>query len=74
MLLPPLAGRRHRLTSAAGHHCASLSVQDSKLPSGKTLSKDLLAQLNANIQFLVECRPLAVSMANVIKFVKAQVG
>eukprot|EP00891_Asterochloris_glomerata_P001719 jgi/Astpho2/1719/Aster-x1026 len=49
-------------------------IQDSKLPSGKTLSKDLLAQLNANIQFLVECRPLAVSMSNVIKFVKAQIS
>lgn len=36
------------------------------------LSRDLTAQLNTAIQFLVECRPLSVSMGNAIKFVKMQ--
>ena len=36
------------------------------------LSRDLTHQLNTAIQFLVECRPLSVSMGNAIKFVKLQ--
>ena len=42
-------------------------------PEGKVLSRDLTHQLNTAIQFLVECRPLSVSMGNAIKFVKLQV-
>ena len=38
------------------------------------LSRDLASQLNTAIQFLVECRPLSVSMGNAIKFLKLQVG
>ncbi len=36
------------------------------------LSRDLTHQLNTAIQFLVECRPLSVSMGNAIKYVKLQ--
>lgn len=49
-------------------------VQDYTTPEGKVLSRDLTAQLNTAIQFLVECRPLSVSMGNAIKFVKMQVS
>lgn len=37
------------------------------------LSRDMMAVLNTAIQFLVECRPLAVTMGNAIKFLKTQV-
>ncbi len=36
------------------------------------LSRDMMAVLNTAIQFLVECRPLAVTMGNAIKFLKTQ--
>ena len=48
-------------------------VQDYKTPEGKVLSRDLTAVLNTAIQFLVECRPLAITMGNAIKFLKTQV-
>ena len=50
-----------------------LLVQEYVTPEGKVLSRDLTHQLNTAIQFLVECRPLSVSMGNAIKFVKLQV-
>ena len=49
-------------------------MQDYQTPAGKVLSRDLTAQLNTAIQFLVACRPLSVPMGNAIKFVKLQVG
>ena len=48
-------------------------AQEYVTPEGKVLSRDLTHQLNTAIQFLVECRPLSVSMGNAIKFVKLQV-
>lgn len=50
-----------------------LLAQEYVTPEGKVLSRDLTHQLNTAIQFLVECRPLSVSMGNAIKFVKLQV-
>lgn len=47
-------------------------MQEYNTPEGKVLSRDLTHQLNTAIQFLVECRPLSVSMGNAIKFVKLQ--
>ena len=49
-------------------------VQDYTTPEGKVMSRDLTQQLNAAITFLVECRPISVSMGNTIKFLKLQVG
>ena len=51
-------------------HCVFL--QEYTTPEGKVLSRDLTHQLNTAIQFLVECRPLSVSMGNAIKYVKLQ--
>ena len=50
-----------------------LGLQDYRTPEGKVLSRDLTHQLNTAIQFLVECRPLSVSMGNAIKYLKLQV-
>ena len=52
----------------------NLLAQEYVTPEGKVLSRDLTHQLNTAIQFLVECRPLSVSMGNAIKFVKLQVS
>ena len=41
--------------------------------AGKVLSRDLTQQLNNAIQFLVQCRPLSISMGNAIKYLKLQV-
>eukprot|EP00884_Botryococcus_braunii_P018878 jgi/Botrbrau1/5674/Bobra.0071s0015.2 len=49
-------------------------IEDYATPDGKVLSRDLTGQLNTAIQFLVECRPLSVSMGNAIKFLKMQVS
>ncbi|KAK9814224.1 hypothetical protein WJX72_002536 [[Myrmecia] bisecta] len=49
-------------------------IRDYVTPAGKVLQRDLAVQLNTAIQFLVECRPLSVSMGNAIKFFKLQVG
>lgn len=42
--------------------------------AGKVLSRDLTQQLNSAIQFLVQCRPLSISMGNAIKYLKLQVS
>jgi hypothetical protein len=45
-------------------------VADYKTPPGKSLPRDLMATVNAAVDFLVRCRPLGVSMGNAIKFLK----
>lgn len=42
-------------------------------PPQKMLSRDLTARLNKQIDFLAECRPLAVAMGNAIKHLKMHV-
>mmetsp|Transcript_934 Transcript_934/g.1425 ORF Transcript_934/g.1425 Transcript_934/m.1425 type:complete len:659 (+) Transcript_934:25-2001(+) len=43
-------------------------------PEGKSLSRDLTQHLNGIINFLVECRPLAVSMGNAIRMLKLRIS
>lgn len=49
-------------------------IQDYRTPEGKSLSRDLTQQLNNIINFLVDCRPLSVSMGNAIKFIKLRIS
>ncbi|BDA49360.1 Translation initiation factor eIF-2B subunit delta at C-terminar half [Coccomyxa sp. Obi] len=49
-------------------------LQDYSTPEGKVLSRDLTHVVNTAIQFLVECRPLSVSMGNAIKYLKLQIS
>ncbi|KAL3143575.1 hypothetical protein ABBQ38_002372 [Trebouxia sp. C0009 RCD-2024] len=51
-----------------------LHLTITKVWFGKVLSRDLTQQLNSAIQFLVQCRPLSISMGNAIKFLKLQVS
>jgi translation initiation factor eIF-2B subunit delta len=43
-------------------HALVAVIRDYTTPEGKSLSRDLTAHINATIAFLVECRPLSVSM------------
>lgn len=45
-------------------------VRDYRTPAEKVLSRDLTSRLNKQIEFLAECRPLAVAMGNAIKHLK----
>ena len=60
------------------HHLFSVLyyqvIQDYTTPEGKSLSRDLMQQLNNVIAFLVECRPLSVSMGNAIKLLKLRIS
>ena len=49
-------------------------IADYSTPDGKSLSRDLTQQINVIIQFLVECRPLSVSMGNAIKYLKLKLS
>ncbi|GBF93276.1 translation initiation factor eIF-2B subunit delta [Raphidocelis subcapitata] len=51
-------------------HALAQLIADYKTPPGKSLPRDLMAQVNASVDFLVRCRPLGVSMGNAIKFLK----
>jgi translation initiation factor eIF-2B subunit delta len=43
-------------------HALVAVIRDYTTPEGKSLARDLTAHINATIAFLVECRPLSVSM------------
>ena len=49
-------------------------IRDYSTPAGKSLSRDLTSGLNSIINFLVDCRPLSVSMGNAIKFLKMRIS
>jgi translation initiation factor eIF-2B subunit delta len=49
-------------------------IRDYENTSGKPLAMDLDAKLKPLIQFLIDCRPLAIGMGNAIKNLKRQIG
>jgi translation initiation factor eIF-2B subunit delta len=51
-----------------------LVIQDYNTPPGKSLTRDLTNHINVIIQFLIDCRPLAVTMGNAIRYFKTEVG
>jgi translation initiation factor 2B subunit (eIF-2B alpha/beta/delta family) len=53
--------------------CAQV-IEDYTTPEGKSLSRDLTHHVNNIVNFLVECRPLSVSMGNAIKFLKLRIS
>ena len=62
---PPLPGLNRM--------CLCAPDQDYATPEGRVLSRDLTHVLNTAIAYLVECRPLSLSMGNAIKALKLQV-
>lgn len=49
-------------------------VLDYVTPPQKELSRDLTTRLKPVIRFLVDCRPMAISMGNVIRFFKSHIA
>ncbi|KAF5479858.1 hypothetical protein F2P56_000647 [Juglans regia] len=50
------------------------AIKDYSTPSEKTLSRDLTAKINSYVSFLIECRPLSISMGNAIRFLKSRIA
>ncbi|KVH92108.1 Initiation factor 2B-related protein [Cynara cardunculus var. scolymus] len=50
------------------------SIMEYSPPKEKALNRDLTAKLNSYVSFLIECRPLSISMGNAIKFVKSRIA
>ncbi|CAD5321312.1 unnamed protein product [Arabidopsis thaliana] len=49
-------------------------VKDYSTPPEKTLNRDMTAQISSYVSFLIECRPLSISMGNAIRFVKNRIA
>lgn len=50
------------------------AIKDYSTPPEKTLVRDLTAKISSYVSFLIECRPLSVSMGNAIKFLKNRIA
>ncbi|XP_062150528.1 uncharacterized protein LOC133859215 isoform X2 [Alnus glutinosa] len=50
------------------------ALKDYSTPPEKTLSRDLTAKLSSYVSFLIECRPLSISMGNAIRFLKSHIA
>ncbi|XP_023767058.1 uncharacterized protein LOC111915648 isoform X2 [Lactuca sativa] len=48
-------------------------IEDYTTPPEKILTRDLTSKLNSSVSFLIECRPLSISMGNAIRFLKARI-
>ncbi|XP_077219581.1 uncharacterized protein LOC143853727 [Tasmannia lanceolata] len=46
------------------------AIRDYSTPPEKTLVRDLTAKIGSYVSFLIECRPLSISMGNAIRFLK----
>lgn len=49
-------------------------IGDYFTPPEKTLTRDLTAKISSCVSFLIECRPLSISMGNAIRFLKSQIA
>ncbi|XP_062211918.1 uncharacterized protein LOC133912943 [Phragmites australis] len=50
------------------------AIKDYTTPPNKTLSRDLTAKISSYVSFLIECRPLSISMGNTIRFLKNRIA
>ncbi|WOH05440.1 hypothetical protein DCAR_0624856 [Daucus carota subsp. sativus] len=50
------------------------SIKSYSTPAEKALNRDLTAKINCYVSFLIECRPISISMGNAIKFVKTRIA
>lgn len=46
------------------------AIKDYSTPPEKTLTRDLTTKIGSYVSFLIECRPLSISMGNAIRFLK----
>lgn len=50
------------------------AIKDYCTPPEKTLARDLTAKISSYVSFLIECRPLSISMGNAIRFLKNRIA
>ncbi|KAK2987475.1 hypothetical protein RJ640_012134 [Escallonia rubra] len=50
------------------------TIKDYSVPPEKALNRDLTGKINSHVSFLIECRPLSISMGNAIRFVKTRIA
>jgi len=50
------------------------AINDYSTPAEKILSRDLTAKISSYVSFLIECRPLSISMGNAIRFLKNRIA
>ncbi|KAI3462822.1 hypothetical protein Pfo_019485 [Paulownia fortunei] len=50
------------------------SIKDYSTPPEKSLIRDLTTKINVYVSFLIECRPLSISMGNAIRFLKTRIA
>ncbi|KAJ7971191.1 Translation initiation factor eIF-2B subunit delta [Quillaja saponaria] len=50
------------------------AIRDYSSPPEKTLVRDLTAKISSYVSFLIECRPLSISMGNAIRFLKNRIA
>ncbi|KNA20876.1 hypothetical protein SOVF_048410 [Spinacia oleracea] len=50
------------------------AINDYKTPLEKALIRDLTARIGSYVSFLIECRPLSISMGNAIRFLKNRIA
>lgn len=49
------------------------SIKDYSTPLDKELNRDLPTKINGYVSFLIQCRPLSISMGNAINFLKPKI-
>lgn len=50
------------------------AIKDYSTPPEKNLGRDLTAKISSYVSFLIECRPLSISMGNAIRFLKSRIA
>lgn len=50
------------------------AIKDYTTPPEKSFVRDLAAKISSYVSFLIECRPLSISMGNAIKFLKDRIA
>ncbi|OMO83091.1 Initiation factor 2B-related protein [Corchorus olitorius] len=50
------------------------AIKDYCTPPEKTLIRDLTSKISSFVSFLIECRPLSISMGNAIRFLKNRIA
>ncbi|XP_068637058.1 uncharacterized protein [Aristolochia californica] len=55
-------------------HAFQDAIKDYSTPPEKALIRDLTAKIGSYISFLIECRPLSISMGNAIRFLKNRIA
>ncbi|KAL6572865.1 hypothetical protein OROHE_002341 [Orobanche hederae] len=50
------------------------AIKEYSTPPEKSLIRDLTTKISGYVSFLIECRPLSISMGNAIRFLKTQIA